>query len=139
MATPAQISFSEEDFKEAASYDELETGQDYTATLTSVEDIVATSTGNPGWGFKFNVKGLTMTTRVYHRGGGKWKIREVFNALGHPIGPGEAINFLDPNVLVGSQCVVTISREDKNDGSGEQWVNIGRHTPLVTDVEISEL
>ena len=130
MATPAQITFSEEDFTEAASYDDLKTGEDYIATLTAVDDIVA-STGNPGWAFKFDVKGLPMTTRVYHNGGGKWKIREVFNALGVPIGPGEAMSFLDPNGLIGNQCVITIKREDKQDGSGEQWVNIGRHTPYV--------
>ena len=132
MATPMNIPFTEEDFQNAASYDDLKHNEDYEATLLEVNDATA-STGNTGWAFVFSVKGLKMTTRVWHSGGGKWKIREVFNALGQPIAPGESMQFLDPNSLVGNSCVVTIVKEDKGDGSGEQWTNIGRHTPLVTE------
>ena len=132
MATPAQIEFTEEDLKGFTSYDDLKAGEDYEATLVAVEDIVA-STGNPGWAFEFSVEGLKMTTKVYHRGGGKWKIREVFNALGQPITPDTNMAFLDPNSLVGNRCVVTIAKEAKEDSPGEFWTNIGRHTPLVTE------
>ena len=127
-ATPSNIEFEDSDFAERASYDELL--GDYVATCTGVEDIVA-GTGNPGWAFTFMVKGLPLTSRVYHRGGGKWKIREVFNALGFPIGPDQAIGTLDPNVVVGKSCVVTIVKEEKQDAPGEFWTNISRHTPLV--------
>jgi len=130
MATPAQIQFTEDDFKERISYEDLTPG-DYEATCIAVEDITA-STGNPGWKFTFQVKGLSVYTRVYHEGGGKWKIREVFNALGFPIAAGAPIGALDPNALVGNQCVVTIAKEAKDDDSGEFWTNVSRHTPLVS-------
>ena len=131
MATPLQMQFTEEDFKEAGSYDELVDGEDYIATLLAVKDIEA-STGNTGWGFEFDVKGLKITTRLWHRGGGKWKIREVFNALGAPIEPGDGQMFLDPNSLIGNQCVVTIKKEARDDGEG-YWTNIGRHVPYVAE------
>lgn len=130
MATPMNIPFTEDDFKAAGSYDDLEDGGEYIATLLEVTDEVA-STGNTGWGFKFSVEGLNLTTKVWHSGGGKWKIREVFNALGQPIAPGDAMSFLDPNALVGNQCVITIKKEPRDDGGF--WTNIGRHTPLVTE------
>ena len=130
-ATPSTIPFEADDFKERASYADLTPG-DYEATLTDVEDIVA-GTGNPGWKFVFDVKGLPLYTRVYHQGGGKWKIREVFNALGQPIVAGAPIGALDPNALIGNMCVVTVVKEDKDEGEG-QWTNISRHTPLVTSV-----
>lgn len=132
MATPIQMEFTEEDFQEAASYDDLLDKEDYIGTLLEVKDIVA-GTGNTGWGFVFDVKGLKLTSRVWHKGGGKWKIREVFNALGQPIDPGTNMAFLDPNPLVGNQCVVTIEKEAKQDAPGEFWTNIGRHTPLVVE------
>ena len=115
-ATPSNIQFEDSDFEERASYDDLL--GDYVATCTGVEDIVA-GTGNPGWAFTFMVKGLPLTSRVYHRGGGKWKIREVFNALGFPITPDAALGSLDPNLLIGKTCVVTIVKEDKGDGTNE--------------------
>ena len=130
-ATPAAIPFEDKDFEERTSYDDLTPG-DYEATCIDVEDIVA-GTGNPGWKFTFQVKGLSVYTRVYHQGGGKWKIREVFNALGVPIDAGAQIGALDPNALVGNSCVVTIVKEDRTEGEG-QWTNISRHTPLVTSV-----
>jgi len=138
-ATPSQIQFTDDDFKERLSYDDLTPG-DYEATCIDVEDIVA-STGNPGWKFTFQVKGLSVYTRVYHNGGGKWKIREVFNALGVPIEPGAQLGALDPNALVGNNCVVTIVKEDRDDGDDGQWTNISRHTPLVTAVssDVTEL
>lgn len=129
-ATPFDVEFTDDDFKERADYADLTPG-DYEATLLAVEDIVA-STGNPGWKFTFQVKGLSLYTRVYHRGGGKWKIREVFNALGVPINAGALIGTLDPNALVGNMCVVTVAKEAKNDGTDEVWTNISRHTPLRT-------
>lgn len=132
MATPMQIEFSDEDLAPASSYDDLKDKEDYIATLTEVKDIEA-STGNVGWGFVFTVEGLPMTSRIWLKGGGKWKVREVFNALGQPLSPDENISFLDPNPLVGRQCVVTIAKEAKNDGSGEFWTNIGRHTPYVVE------
>jgi len=55
-ATPRQVVFTEDDFKERLSYDDLEDG-DYEAFLEDVTDIEA-NTGNFGWGFKFTVKGL---------------------------------------------------------------------------------
>ena len=133
-ASVSNIEFEDSDFEERASYDDLL--GDYVATCTDVEDIVA-GTGNPGWAFTFMVKGLPVKTRVYHRGGGKWKIREVFNALGFPITPDAAIGSLDPNLLIGKTCVVTIVKEDKDDGTNEQWTNISRHTPLVGDAVAS--
>ena len=133
-ASVSNIEFEDSDFEERASYDDLL--GDYVATCTDVEDIVA-GTGNPGWAFTFMVKGLPVKTRVYHRGGGKWKIREVFNALGFPIPPDAAVGGLDPNLLIGKTCVVTIIKEDKDDGSKEQWTNISRHTPLVGDAVAS--
>ena len=129
MATPLNMQFTEEDFKEKASYDDLKNNEDYVATLVSVEDAVA-STGNTGWAFTFDINGLEIIDRVWHKGGGKWKIREVFNALGEPVGPGQEATFLDPNPLVGRQCVVTIKKEPRQDGDGF-WTNIGRHTPYV--------
>lgn len=134
MATPAQIQFEDKDLTDRASYEDLQHGEDYLATLISVEDIVARS-GNPGWAFNFQVNGLPLTTRVYHLGGGKWKIREVFNALGQPINPGDEIGVLDPDSLVGNVCVVTIAKElrDETDPSQGYWTNIGRHTPYVTE------
>lgn len=128
-ATPANIKFEDSDFTERGSYDELL--GDYEATCTDVEDIVA-GTGNPGWAFTFMVKGLPLTSRVYHRGGGKWKIREVFNALGFPIQAGFDIGSLDPNICIGKSCIVTIVKEAKKDVDPvEYWTNISRHTPIV--------
>ena len=128
-ATPGAIQFSDDDFKERLSYDDLE--GDYVATLTDVEDIVA-STGNPGWAFVFDVKGLPLRSRVYHRGGGLWKIREVFNALGFPLMQDSTPDTLDPNILIGNQCIVTIGKED-------EWTNIMRHTPIVGQDEVVSL
>ncbi len=138
-ATPAAIPFEDKDFEERLTYEELTAG-DYEGTCTDVEDIVA-GTGNPGWKFTIQVKGLPLYTRVYHEGGGKWKIREVFNALGFPIAPGAAVGALDPNALIGNRCVVTVVKEAKDDDSGEFWTNISRHTPLVTSVssDVTEL
>jgi len=130
MATPLNIEFTEDDFKEAGSYDDLKHGEEYIATLLEVDDIVA-STGNTGWGFKFSVEGLNLTSRIWLSGGGKWKVREIFNALGQPIAVGTNMAFLDPNPLVGNQCVITIQKEAKQDNPEEFWTNIGRHTPLV--------
>lgn len=135
-ATPFRVPFTDEDFAERADYNDLTPG-DYEATLLDVEDIVA-STGNPGWKFTFQVKGLALYTRVYHQGGGKWKIREVFNALGVPIDAGSMIGTLDPNALIGNMCVVTVAKEAKNDGTDEVWTNISRHTPLRTASSIGD-
>ena len=131
MATPMNIPFTEADFQEAASYDDLEDKGEYIATLLEVTDVTAAS-GNTGWGFVFDVKGLKITSKVWHKGGGKWKIREVFNALGQPIAPGQEVTFLDPNPLVGNQCVVVIEKEARQDGDG-YWTNVGRHIPLVAE------
>jgi len=130
-ATPAPVQFTDKDFEERNNYSDLKPG-DYEATCIDVEDIVA-STGNPGWKFTFDVKGLDLYTRVYHQGGGKWKIREVFNALGMPIEAGVVIGALDPNALIGNTCVVTVIKVPRdNPEEGEPWTNIQRHTPLVT-------
>lgn len=131
MATPLNIAFSEEDFKERVSYDELEDGGEYVGTLTSVEDVEA-RTGNTGWKFIFDVQGLPVNGSVWHSGGGKWKIREYFNALGQPIEPGTNMAFLDPNGLIGAQCVVTIEKTARDDGDG-YWTNVGRVTPYVSE------
>lgn len=129
MATPMKITFTEEDMQERANYDDLE--GDYIATLLDVEDVTA-QTGNYGWGFKFDVKGLTVTSKVWLKGGGMWKVREVFNALGQPLPPNQTVVDLDPNPLIGNRCVVTIVQDPRDDGQGT-WTNISRHTPLVTE------
>lgn len=130
-ATPAQIQFTAKDFEERLSYDDLEAG-DYEATCTDVNDIEA-STGNTGWGFEFTIKGLPLTMRVWTKGGGKWKVREVFNACGYPIDPTTDVASLDPNVCIGSRVVATVKKEAKNDGSGEFWTNVDRVVPFISD------
>ena len=135
-ATPRSVEFTKEDFEDRASYDDL--NGDYEATLVDVTDIDA-KTGNYGWGFVFMVKGLKLTSRVWLKGGGAWKVREVFNSLGAPIAPGSDITQLDPNTLVGRSNVVTVGREeDRNgkknpDGTVKTYASITKHTPLVTE------
>jgi len=137
-ATPANVRFTEEDFKERTSYDDLEVG-DHIALVTDVEDVKSGSTDNYGWGFKFQVKGLTLTSKVWLKGKGAWKVREVFNALGSPVSPGEDVTTLDPNPLIGRTCVVTVIRRPYRDGrlddegNVKTFVDISRHTPLVSD------
>jgi hypothetical protein len=70
---------------------------------------------------------------VWLKGGGGWKVREVFNALGAPIAPGTDTSSLNPNVLVGRRCVVTIKREPGKKDPSKTYTNISRHTPLVTE------
>ena len=136
-ATPRQVVFTEDDFKERLSYDDLEDG-DYEAFLEDVTDIEA-NTGNFGWGFKFTVKGLPLTSRLWLKGGGGWKVREVFNALGQPVAPGTNLGNLDPNVLIGRRCVVTVKRRPYTNGDVDEsgnvktFVEITRHTPLVAE------
>lgn len=136
-ATPRAIAFTEEDFKERATYADLEAG-DYEATLVDVTDIEA-STGNYGWGFEFQVQGLKLTTRVWLKGKGGWKVREVFNALGSPVLPGTELANLNPNELIGRQCVVTVKRvfyrdERVDEETGEKMTTpiITSHTPYVS-------
>lgn len=135
---PAQIHnvpFKEDDFKERVSYADLEEG-DHIATLIDVEDAEA-STGNYGWRFVFDVKGLPLNTTVWLRGGGAWKVREVFNALGTPINPGTDTSGLNPNPLIGRKCVVTVKRQPASNGAlnddntPKMYTNIIRHTPYV--------
>ena len=136
-ATPRQVTFKESDFKERLSYEDLEDG-DHEATLLDVEDAVA-RTGNEGWRFKFDVLGLPIATTVWLKGGGAWKVREVFNALGHPITIETPIDTLNPNELIGRKCVVTTKREPASngathdDGTVKVFTNITRHTPFVAD------
>jgi hypothetical protein len=132
MATPMQMTYTDKDWEPKSSYDDLLDGNDYIGTLTEVTDIEA-KTGNVGWGFVFDVQGLSLTSRIWLKGGGKWRINEVFNALGEPIAPGTSTAFLDPNVLVGRTCVVTIEKESANDGTDRKWTNIKRHTPLAAE------
>lgn len=127
---------TEDDFKERLSYDELVEG-DYEATLTDVEDAQA-KTGNVGWRFVFDVKGLSVKSTVWLKGGGGWKVREIFNALGTPLQPGQSVTANDANALIGSSCVVTIIKEASNtatnaDGTPRIYTNISRHTPFVAD------
>lgn len=129
-ASPQQIQFTEKDFEERPSYDDLEEG-DHIGTLIDVEDAEA-STGNVGWRFKFDVRGLPVSTTVWLRGGGKWKVREIFNSLGQPISPDQPVGTLDPNGLIGNQCVVTIKKDPRDDGDGF-WTNISRTTPYVSE------
>ncbi len=128
-ATPQTITFSEEDLKERASYDDIEEGE-YEATLIDVEDIQANS-GNYGWGFKFQVKGLTFTTSLWLKGGGGWKIREVFNALGSPLAPGQTTANLNPNPLVGRSCVVTLKKVPSRKDPEKSFLEITKHVPYV--------
>ena len=136
-ATPREVTFSEEDFKERLTYDDMTPG-DYRATLIDVEDAEA-STGNYGWAFKFQVQGLTLTSRVWLMGRAGWKVREVFNALGAPVSPGTELSNLDPNSLVGRSCVVTVERrpyhDERKDEEGNllTFVDIKRHTPMVSE------
>ena len=140
-ATPQAIPFTEEDFEDRLSYADLEDG-DHLATLIDVEDARAT-TGNYGWRFKFDVRGLQLTTTVWLKGGGAWKVREVFNALGDPIAPGERVETLNPNPLIGRTCVVTVKREPASngatydDGTVKEFVNIKKHTPYVAEAALS--
>lgn len=126
-ATPHTITIEEE--KERVSYDDLEEG-DYEATLVDVKDITANS-GNYGWGFEFVVQGLPLTTSLWLKGGGGWKIREVFNALGQPLAPGESTAALNPNQLIGRTCVVTIKRVPGRKDPERMFVEISRHVPYV--------
>ncbi len=135
-ATPSEITFKESDFKERLSYDELEPG-DYEGTLTDVKDAEA-KTGNVGWRFIFDVQGLPVSSTVWLKGGGVWKVREVFNALGMPIEPGTEVTTLDPNILIGRMCVVTIVKEasktaTNDDGTPRIYTNVSRHTPFVAE------
>ena len=61
------VPFKDDDFKERVSYADLEEG-DHIATLLDIEDAEA-STGNYGWKFVFDVKGLPLNTTVWLRGG----------------------------------------------------------------------
>lgn len=126
-ATPHEITLEENEAR--LSYDDLEEG-DYEATLIDVEDINANS-GNYGWGFKFQVKGLPLTTSLWLKGGGGWKIREVFNALGQPIAPGEQTANLNPNGLIGRTCVVTLKRVPGRRDPEKMFLEISRHVPYV--------
>jgi hypothetical protein len=128
-ATPQNVTFSEDDLKERLSYDDIEEG-DYEATLVDVEDIEANS-GNYGWGFKFMVKGLPLSTSLWLKGGGGWKIREVFNALGQPLAPGEQAANLNPNPLIGRTCVVTVKRVPGRNNPEKMYLEISKHTPFV--------
>lgn len=131
-ATPRNITLTDADFEERISYDDLEDG-DYIADLVDVEDITASSTDNYGWGFVFVVKGLKIKSSVWLKGGGGWKVREVFNALGAPIAPGTDTSKLNPNILIGRRCVVTVKKEPSRKDPNQTFTNITRHTPLVTD------
>lgn len=136
-ATPRQMTFTEDDFKERLSYEDLEDG-DYIGTLLDVEDVVA-RTGNEGWKFKFDVKGLPLNSTTWLKGAGGWKVREVFNALGVPVTIETPILTLNPNQLIGRKCVVTVKREaasngaTNDDGTVRFYTNIVRHTPYVAD------
>ena len=136
-ATPRQMTFTEDDFKERLSYDDLEDG-DYIGTLLDVEDVTA-RTGNEGWKFKFDVKGLPLSSTTWLKGAGGWKVREVFNALGQPVTIDTPILTLNPNSLVGRKCVVTVKKEPasngalKDDGTVMVYTNIVRHTPYIAD------
>lgn len=144
-ATPRKLDLDAKDFEERASYADLTPG-DYEAMLVDVVDIEA-STGNYGWGFEFQVKGLKVTSRVWLKGGGGWKVREVFNALGLPIAPNTDVSSLDPNPLIGRSCVVTLKREASttgavdDEGNVKTYVNVSRHTPMVSEdvADFSEL
>jgi hypothetical protein len=134
-ATPASVSFGEE--KENQSYDDLEE-KDYLATLIDVEDTVA-GTGNVGWAFKFQVTGLTLTTKVWLKGGGTWRVRQMFNALGQPVAPGERVEALNPNPLIGRQAVITLKRKPyfdgrlNDDGTPKTFIDIDKVTPYVAE------
>ena len=132
-ATPQQVRFEDKDFEPRLSYDDLEPGE-YIALCTDVEDATA-STGNVGWKFKFEVKGLPVAMTVWLQGGGKWKVREVFNALGFPLSPTDDLSMLDPNALIGGQCVAKIVKvpRDKDDLSEGYWTNIERVVPYVSE------
>ena len=137
-ATPQQIQFEDKDFEERADYSDLEHGEEYIGFCTDVEDAEA-STGNIGWRFTFDVKGLPVRTTVWLKGGGKWRVREIFNALGYPISPADDVSSLDPNVLIGGQCVVTIEKSQSDDG--REWTNVGKTTPYISEpaVDFSDL
>lgn len=128
-ATPQTITFTEDDLKERTSYDDIEEG-DHEATLIDVEDITANS-GNFGWGFKFQIKGLPFTTSLWLRGGGGWKVREVFNALGAPLAPGETAANLNPNQLIGRTCVVTLKKVPGYKDPEKTFLEIQKHIPYV--------
>ncbi len=65
-------------------------------------------------------------------------MREIFNALGNPLQPGQNVTANDANALIGRTCVVTIVKEASNtathaDGTPKIYTNIARHTPFVAD------
>ncbi len=135
-ATEHSTTITEDDTKERLSYDALEPG-DYQATLLDVEDATA-KTGNYGWRFVFDVKGLPVKSTVWLKGGGGWKVREVFNALGHQLKPGDEVTAAMANSLVGRTCVVTIIKEKSTtafhpDGTAKIYTNVSRHTPFVAE------
>jgi hypothetical protein len=136
-ATEHNVTITEKDTEERLSYDDLLAG-DYQATLIDVEDAKA-QTGNYGWRFAFDVKGLTVKSTVWLKGGGGWKVREVFNALGHPLNPGDNVTADMANALIGRSCVVTVVKEPahngatNDDGTPKIYTNISRHTPFVAE------
>ena len=134
-ATPQQVTFEAKDFEDRGDYSDLLDGEDYIGLLEKVDDAQA-KTGNYGWEFTFSVKGLPLKDRVWLRGGGGWRVRQMFHALGQPIDPGTDVTTLDPNPLVGNQCVVTIEktlRDPDLGAEGGYWTNIKKVTPLATE------
>lgn len=108
-ATPQNIDVNEEDLGGLVGYDEFKPGE-YVGTLTAVQDVTATKTGNYGWRWTFQVEGLDFNITTWLKGGGLWKLEELITAMGGELRPG-AGQMIDPNMYIGSQAGVRIDKD----------------------------
>lgn len=104
LANPFTVELTEDDMKEAASYDDIEPGP-YTGKLVSVTEIKA-NTGNRGHRWTFLVKGLEFSTATWLSGRGGWRLKEILTALGEEVAPGTLR--ISPQRLIGRTAVVKL-------------------------------
>lgn len=102
------LDITEDDLIQTGLYDDFTPG-DYEGILVAVKDAKAAS-GNFGWKWVFQVKGLNFDITTWLKGGGLWKLGEVMASMGGELKPGSG-QTLDPNLYIGSRAGVKIGKD----------------------------
>lgn len=101
-ATARTIRFTDDDISGGGNYDSLEVPNDYSATLTKVEDFDNRQKGGSfGWVFHYDIEGLAFRTWLSFKETARWKLTETLRAFGVELQVGDLQ--IDPEALVGME------------------------------------
>jgi hypothetical protein len=121
MVEAKTIRIAEDDLKGSAKFD-LEPG-DYEGKILSVKDHVS-ATGNEGWVWEIEVKGVTFKMWTMFTQSSKWKMIEVMKALKIDVAEGDIA--FNPNDYIGAYVGVELDKEEDS-----EYLNISRTFPTV--------